>query len=138
MIRAQNVWSRGRESNPRRLFTKLPSDTNVRERGGTEWDSEDRADPLSTNRLVVNDPSEADGAGEGHVERVAPQCEMRECPRRADYFWHWRMRPSVSWIPICAPCADDLAPLMLRTEPFTLAPLAEMPGPLYRGSDHVR
>lgn len=70
------------------------------------------------------------------LDRVAPQCEMRDCPNRADYFWHWQVRPIVSWIPVCAPCIAILAEDLSESYPaLPVAPIAESALRVYRGSE---
>lgn len=68
------------------------------------------------------------------LERVAPMCEIRDCGKRADYFWHSGFGPAgLGWTPICAPHADEIA----EHGAFVVAPIAESSGPEYLGSDRV-
>ena len=68
------------------------------------------------------------------LERVAPICEMRDCGRRADYFWHAGLPPSgMGWLPICASCVDEFADHLV----IVVAPLAESAAPEYLGSSRI-
>ena len=67
------------------------------------------------------------------LTRVAPMCEMRACPNRADYFWHWQVAPLVSWMPICAEHADSQAEDLGA---LPVSAVAETSAAMYRSSDH--
>jgi hypothetical protein len=68
--------------------------------------------------------------------RVAVRCEMRDCERLADYFWHvgeyGTSTSTLNWLPICAQHATDLSE-DLRGD-MKIAVLGETSAPAYLGT----